>query len=148
MGKEDYMANNYSVTLGEIKYYSDFSVTGMPVTEVIVRNPEGEETIIGYLSPFRHYKFQISMTFEGETCLGDTDVIPDMRDQIKNMRPDMAKAFIKGQIMWALVNYSNTTYGHKAANGGLLAVLPKFNDMVKLDSVALEMLKYLTASEE
>lgn len=139
--------NNYSVTLGNTKYYSDFGVTGMPITEVLVRNPEGEENIIGYLSPFRHYKFQISMTFEGETCLGDTDVVSDMKEQLNQMSPSMAKTFIKGQIMWALVNYSNTTYGHKAANGGVLAVLPKFDDIVRLDSVALEMLKYLTASE-
>lgn len=54
-----------TITLGEIQYYNET----MPVIEVLVN-----DKVMGYLSPFRKYAFQVSKTFEGEWDLGSTRV--------------------------------------------------------------------------
>ena len=53
-------------TWGELRMYENF----MPVLEVKV-----DDKVVGYLSPFRGYRFQVSGTFEGEGDYGSSEVI-------------------------------------------------------------------------
>lgn len=56
------------VTLGEI--IQNEETYGMPVIEVLL---DGECT--GYLSPFRQYSFQVSMTAQGQCDMGSSPVV-------------------------------------------------------------------------
>ena len=56
------------VTMKEIRFYG---VRNMPIG--VLTDEEGNE--VGFLSPFRNYKFQVSATFEGSRDLGSSKVI-------------------------------------------------------------------------
>ena len=53
-------------TFGELRMYENF----MPVLEIKVN-----DKVVGYLSPFRGYRFQVSGTFDGEGDYGSSEVI-------------------------------------------------------------------------
>lgn len=53
-------------TWGELKMYENF----MPVLEIKV-----DDIVVGYLSPFRGYRFQVSATFDGQCDYGSSEVI-------------------------------------------------------------------------
>ena len=53
---------------GECKLYND----EIPVIELKVKD---SDIIVGYLSPFRCYRFQVSGTFDGQGDYGCTEVI-------------------------------------------------------------------------
>lgn len=48
---------------------------GLPLLEIHYRDPERNTDRIGYLSPFRGYKFQVSKTRKGDWDVASTDVV-------------------------------------------------------------------------
>ena len=57
---------NYTLTFGKIT----FNNRKKPIVEVVMRNWDNEEEVVGYLTAFRDYSFQISETAAGEWDLG------------------------------------------------------------------------------
>ena len=53
-------------TFGELRMYENF----MPVLEIKVN-----DKVVGYLAPFRGYRFQVSGTFDGEGDYGSSEVV-------------------------------------------------------------------------
>lgn len=53
-------------TWGELRMYENF----MPVLEIKV-----DDTVVGYLAPFRGYRFQVSGTFNGQGDYGSSEVV-------------------------------------------------------------------------
>ena len=62
-------------TFGELKMYENF----MPVLEIKVN-----DKVVGYLSPFRGYRFQVSGTFDGEGDYGSSEVVGLKNAILKN----------------------------------------------------------------
>lgn len=65
--------------------------------------------VVGYLTPFRGYRFQISGNKKGEGDLGSSPVIPFFRNEDETPKGHTAE-WLYGQIMCALVSYSNSAY--------------------------------------
>lgn len=107
---------NSTVTLGDIIK----SESGMPIIEVILDNE-----CTGYLSPFRMYSFQVSMTSAGQWDMGSSPVvglknvlratpafIKHETGYMSNLRwesPDneAQACLLKGLALQALVEYSS-----------------------------------------
>ena len=53
-------------TFGELRMYENF----MPVLEIKVNGK-----VVGYLAPFRGYRFQVSGTFDGDGDYGSSEVV-------------------------------------------------------------------------
>lgn len=84
--------NNNVITLGNIVY----SDSNMPQLEVMFSN-----VVVGYLTPFRHYCFQVSNTINGEGDIGSSPIV--RLDEIVNYLEDGTdKAVLKGLAMLAL----------------------------------------------
>ena len=131
---------NYKLTLGNVRE-SDIS-KNKPIVEVVLTSPEGEARVIGYLCPFRNYRFQISETFQGEWDLGSTPVIPDLKDRVIEMREDVAVDDIEANIVWAMVNYTNTRYCREATGGSIPEICPMIADERARNKYAYAVLKY------
>ena len=58
--------NPVRATSGELRMYENF----MPVLEIKVN-----DKVVGYLSPVRGYRFQVSGTFDGEGDYGSSEVV-------------------------------------------------------------------------
>ena len=85
--------NNNVITLGNIVYNDRCK---MPQLEVMSSN-----VVVGYLTPFRHYCFQVSNTINGEGDMGSSPIV--RLDEIVNYLEDGTdKAVLKGLAMLAL----------------------------------------------
>lgn len=62
-------------TFGELRIYENF----MPVLEIKVN-----DKVVGYLAPFRGYRFQVSGTFDGEGDYGSSEVVGLKNAILKN----------------------------------------------------------------
>ena len=84
--------NKNAITLGEI-VYSDSN--NMPQLEVVFGK------VVGYLTPFRHYCFQVSATIDGDGDMGSSPIV--RLDEVVNYLEDGTdKAVLKGLAMLAL----------------------------------------------
>jgi len=63
----------------EAKFGKVSMIYNMPVIEIIIPmggdNAQDDDTMVGYLAPFRGYKFQVSATPEGHNDMASTAVI-------------------------------------------------------------------------
>ena len=77
-GTRDYLKNlEYTVDNRAAKPYEiTFSTNGMPIMAVPIRRDDRE--YIGYITPFRGYRYQVSKTIDGECDLGASEVITSM----------------------------------------------------------------------
>ena len=62
-------------TFGELRMYENF----MPVLEIKVN-----DKVVGYLSPFRGSRFQVSGTFDGQGDYGSSEVVGLKNAILKN----------------------------------------------------------------
>jgi hypothetical protein len=130
--------NNTYITFGE----TTFTKRGTPTFEIKMNR--GEETkVVGYLTPFRDYRFQISMTNDGQGDIGSTPVVPNMSAELRKTDVDIARNYVSGQIIWAMMQYTNNAYGQRDSNGEAIAILPRFEDIRKLDRVTTTILKWM-----
>lgn len=136
--------NNTYITFGE----TSFTKRGTPTFEIVMAN-KGEETkVVGYLAPFRDYRFQISMTNDGRGDIGSTPVVPNMSAEMRKADVDIARNYVSGQIVWAMVYYTNNAYGQRDSNGEAIAILPRFEDIRKLDRVTTTILKWMGVTDK
>ena len=104
------------VTMKEIRFYG---FRNMPIAVLIDEN--GNE--VGYLSPFRNYKFQVSGTFEGDRDIGSSKVVglgniwnanKSRGDGIGYQSNltwfDTKKELLKGQAALALLDFERHDY--------------------------------------
>lgn len=85
--------NKNAITLGNIVYNDS---NNMPQLEVMLNG-----TTVGYLTPFRHYCFQVSDTIDGDGDMGSSPVV--RLDEVVNYLEDGTdKAVLKGLAMLAL----------------------------------------------
>lgn len=68
----EYTVNNTKISPWEITFAKD----GMPI--LAVERTRNGESQIGYLTPFRGYRFQVSETIDGQWDLGASEVATDM----------------------------------------------------------------------
>ena len=119
------------VTMKEIRFYG---IKKMPIGVLI--DEDGNE--VGFMSPFRNYKFQVSGTFEGDRDIGSSKVVglgniwhanKSRGDGIGYQSNltwfDTKKELLKGQAALALLDFERHDYkvslGHfgkvKLSNG-------------------------------
>ena len=133
------MAYRNIITLGEITTNS----VGQPRVEICLEAEEnGEKRVVGYLTPFRDYRFQISMTPDGEGDLGSTHVTTNLAVNIRRMREDIARSFVWGQIMWAVQEYSHTSYARKDGGDENMIFFPRMNDRKAVDEYVTAVLRW------
>lgn len=85
--------NKSVVTLGNIVYNERYE---MPQLEVMLNG-----TTVGYLSPFRHYCFQVSDTIDGDGDMGSSPVVR-LDEVVYYLEDGTDKAVLKGLAMLAL----------------------------------------------
>lgn len=107
---------DYIIRLGEISYEG---YSRIPTMEIFVESPSNEKKLIGYLTPFRGYRFQISATREGAMDLGSSPVIAFFKDCLPTFHEE---DWIKGQIILSLLNFNNNRYGHQASDGRTIRI--------------------------
>lgn len=135
--------NKTYITFGE----TSFTKRGTPTFEIVM--VKGEETkVVGYLTPFRDYRFQISLTNDGQCDIGSTPVVPNMSAEMRKADVDVARNYVSGQIIWAMVYYTNNAYGQKDSAGEAIAILPTFDDMRKLDRVTTTILRWMNVTDK
>lgn len=104
------------VTMKEIRFYG---FRKMPIGVLV--DEDGNE--VGYLSPFRNYKFQVSGTFEGDRDIGSSKVVglgniwhanKSRGDGIGYQSNltwfDTKKELLKGQAALALLDFERHDY--------------------------------------
>ena len=104
------MENN--IYFGKINFYG---TSKMPIIELCI-----DDKTVGYLSPFRGYKFQVSGTLEGQRDIGSSQVIGlgnvwnSRRDETNNKLvssnlswEETRKELLKGQAMIALFQFQS-----------------------------------------
>lgn len=109
---------NSTVTLGEI--IKNEQTYGMPIIEVL-----NDGKCVGYLSPFRMYSFQVSMTADGQWDMGSSPVL-GLKNVLEATVPstrgfgyqsnltwngEAQACLLKGLALQALVEYAS----HKGA---------------------------------
>lgn len=117
------------------------------ITINLIDNNTSEEKIVGYLSVFRDYRIQISMTPDGVGDLGSSRVLPYLSNIVSGMETETGRAFIQGLILEAIVNYQRSRYFEEATKHLSAAILPHLEDIHKLDEVATRFLDKLTGEE-
>ena len=138
------MAYTNIITIGNI----DVNRWGQPRAEIILETEEGvERKVVGYITPFRDYRFQISMTKDGSGNIGATIVTPDLAENIRQMREDFARNFVWGQVLWAIQQYSCTTYGRKDGNGENMIFFPRMEDGGCIDRYVTAILRWAKFGE-
>lgn len=83
---------NSTVTLGEI--IKNEETCNMPIIEVLL---DGECT--GYLSPFRQYSFQVSMTAAGQCDMGSSPVI-GLKNILEASAPNTRGTGYQSNLAW------------------------------------------------
>lgn len=86
------ISTNNTVTLGDI--IQNEETYGMPVIEVILN---GQCT--GYLSPFRRYSFQVSMTAQGQCDMGSSPVV-GLKNVLKITAPGSIGSGYQSNLAW------------------------------------------------
>ena len=133
------MAYKNIITIGNI----DANRWGQPRAEILLEAEEGgERKVVGYITPFRDYRFQISMTKDGSGDLGSTNVTPNLAENIRQMREDIARNFVWGQVLWAIQRYSRTSYGHRDGNGENMIFFPRMEDGWTIDRYVTAVLRW------
>lgn len=135
--------NNTYITFGE----TFFTERGTPTFEIVMLKGE-EAKVVGYLTPFRDYRFQISMTNDGKGDIGSTPVVPNMSAELRKADVDIARNYVSGQIVWAMVHYTNNAYGQRDSDGEAISILPRFEDTRKLDRVTTTILKWMGITDK
>ena len=85
--------NKNAITLGEIVYNDS---NNMPQLEVMFGG-----TVVGYLTPFRHYCFQVSDTIDGDGDMGSSPIVR-LDEVVYYLEDGTDKAVLKGLAMLAL----------------------------------------------
>ncbi len=137
------MTNNTYITFGE----TTFTKRGTPTFEIVMVKNE-ERKVVGYLTPFRDYRFQISLTNDGQCDIGSTPVVPNMSAELRKADVDIARNYVSGQIIWAMMQYTNNAYGQRDSDGEAIAILPNFEDMKTLDRVTTTVLKWMGVTDK
>lgn len=131
------MAYNNIITLGEITTNG----VGQPRVEICLE-ANGGKKVVGYLTPFRDYRFQISETDNGVGDLGSTHVTTNLAANIRQMREDIARSFVWGQVMWAVQEYSHTSYAHTDGGGENMIFFPRMADRKDVDKYVTAILRW------
>lgn len=110
-------------TINMLEWGEILNGTSIPTIEIIDPKLEGDNQVVGYLHPFRGYKFQVSGTAEGSMDLGSTRVIglghlinlthksgPTYRSN-RNME-GISKELILAMISLAVCNFCHSSYGY------------------------------------
>ena len=118
------------------------------ITINLIDNITKEEKTVGYLSVFRNYRIQISMTPDGVGDLGSSRVLPYLSDICRNMDIEVARAFVQSQITEAIMMYQRTSYFVNDTHHLGAAILPKMDDLRQLDKVATRFLGELIGDKE
>lgn len=71
---------------------------------------------IGYLAPFRFYKFQVSMTYDGDCDLGSSNVNYFFKDVIARYNKEDAMNILCQELCKCLNSYLQTRYGYPGYN--------------------------------
>ena len=122
------------IRLGALTFEGRSSI---PTVEVFVEAPEGDQKLVGYMTPFRGYRIQISATKDGNMDLGASPVVAFYRDQLPI---ENASIWLKGQIIMALLSFCNNRYGSEAAAGNVIRI-PDYNIIDKDFEVMQEFIK-------
>lgn len=130
-----------------MRYHLTFSADENTNTVILNDTTSNENKIVGYISVFRDYRIQISMTSDGVGDLGSSRVLPYLSDIVKNMGVEVARAFIQGLILEALVNYQRSRYFDESTNHLGAAILPKMEDIRQLDLIATRFLSELVGNQ-
>jgi hypothetical protein len=137
------MKTGYELTFGQITFSER---TSMPIIEVVLKNDETSK-IVGYLSPFRRYSFQVSMTVDGDGDMGSTEVSGGMAMEISAIPNSHMQAMtVKGLINWALVEYTRSSYGHHDSGEEAIWILGSWTSQVVLDKYAALCCEFLTGN--
>ena len=99
----------YNYTLTEMNIDED----GFPCIRIKVNH-----LTIGYLMPYKGYRFQVSGTTNGIGDIGSSPVI-QFKNIIKDMDPDDAKNLLIGQAIIALENMCRHTQAYTNLPGGM-----------------------------
>ena len=75
-------------------------------------------TGIGYLSPFRYYKFQVSASIDGDGDLGSSNVHYFFKDVINQYCKEDAITILCKELCKCLNSYLQTRYGYPGYNVG------------------------------
>ena len=121
----------YELRFGEI---TTVPTSTMPKAEVIITEASsGESKVVGYIAPFRGYRFQISD--EEGYDLGSSPVIASFNEAFsrlvdwdKTTYYPAIKPTLEGQIMIAINQYLSNRYGLEATNNQGAVVLPALED--------------------
>ena len=115
----------YNYTLNEMTVDED----GFPYVRIKVNH-----LTVGYLMPFRGYRFQVSGTTNGIGDIGSSPVV-HFKDSIKDMHPGDAMEFLTGQAIIALENMCRHTQAYINLPGGMnssMIVGPRtFDEFIK-----------------
>jgi hypothetical protein len=144
MGERRMFMENYTLTFGKITFNSHKK----PIVEVVMRNWDDEEEVVGYLTCFRDYSFQISETAAGEWDLGSSEPLFNTPEYVRQMHDNTCRRnYVKGQVMIALVNYVNSRDCKKYACGVPVSILPDMEDTFALDRYMALTLAYFGCGE-
>lgn len=136
----------YELRFGEI---TTVPASTMPKAEVIITNTAtGESKVVGYISPFREYRFQIS---SDDGCgLGASPVIASFNEAFsrlvewdKTTYYPAIKPTLEGQIMIAINNYLSNRYGLEATKHQGAVVFPTLEDNNVLGDFINRCVEYL-----
>ena len=108
--------------ISEIRFYQD----SIPIAVIVDAETQEE---VGYLSPFRGYRFQVSQTFDGCGDLGSSDVVGLNKILHCNAPKDLGEfgynsnlgwedtciEFLMGQALVALSKFSSYPHGEHYA---------------------------------
>ena len=110
-------------TLNVLEWGNIVPGTSIPTIEIIDPKLESDNEVVGYLQPFRGYKFQVSGTAKGSMDLGSTRVIglghlinithktgPTFNSN-RNME-GISKELILAMISLAVTNFCHSSYGY------------------------------------
>ena len=135
---------NFTATFGNLT----FDCKGKPTVEIVVGKTPEDAKVVGYLTSFRNYSFQISATKDGDCDMGSTEPLfklPTIFGKMENNNERIE--ILKALITRALVKYTNTSYGHSDAEGEAISVLPGTENEWKLDAFSAIVLEYYGLGE-
>jgi hypothetical protein len=135
---------NYTLTFGNLTFDNE----GKPIVEIVVGKTPEDSKVVGYLTSFRNYSFQVSASKDGECDMGSTEPIFRLPSVFRLMEDNNERVeLLKGLITRALTKYTNTSYGHSDAEGEAISVLPGTENEWKLDAFAAIVLEYYGCGE-
>ena len=125
---------DYMIRLGKLSFEG---ISNIPTVEVFVEAPEGDQKLVGYMTPFRGYRIQISANKSGNMDLGASPVVAFYRDQLP---VENSEIWLKGQIIMALLSFCNNRYGSEAAEGHTIRI-PDYNIIDKDFEIMQDFIK-------